>query len=99
MSLAVTMVNSSQGMSPSKAMFLMRPRGAVLRTVVPNSIPGNVRSSTYCAWPVTFRRPSLRGVDLPTMLVAMLDHFANGGLDARLRSFQYSARLRGAYFT
>src|SRR5258708_6391977 len=70
MSLAVTIVNSSQGMSPAKEIFLMRPRGTELRTVTPCSIPGKLRSSTYSAWPVTFFRPSLRGIGLPTRVIS-----------------------------
>ena len=46
-------------------MRLIRPRGAALRTVAPKSIPGKVRSSTYCARPVTLDRPSRRGIDSP----------------------------------
>src|SRR3954462_3240440 len=30
-------------------------------------MPGSVRSSTYCAPPVTLSRPSLRGTETPTM--------------------------------
>src|SRR6202162_2373042 len=42
------------------------PRGIVERTVVPWSIPGNDRSSTYRAAPVTLAAPSLRGTLFPT---------------------------------
>src|SRR5437762_10276101 len=66
MSLAVTITNSSQGILSAKEMFLIRPRGIGLRTVEPYNIPGKLRSSIYKASPVTFLRPSLREIDLPT---------------------------------
>src|SRR4029077_12929036 len=52
-------------------MTRIRPRAAGLRTVTLWSIPGNLRSSTYFARPVTFSRPSLRGTDFPMTRVAI----------------------------
>src|SRR5947209_4493741 len=65
MSLAVTIVNSCQGMPGRNSMLLMRPLAAVERTVAPYSISGNERSSTLVSRPVTFSRPSLRGTEVP----------------------------------
>src|ERR1700687_726984 len=65
MSFAVAIVNSFQGMSPSNEILLIRPRGNGLRTVAPCNMSGKLRSSTYSAAPVTFLRPSFRGMDLP----------------------------------
>src|SRR6185295_634766 len=64
--------------------------GDQLRTVVPNSMPGIVRSSTYLACPVTFRRPSLRGRDRPMAdirrgLCHGPRHFTSDSLQSRLR--------------
>src|ERR1051326_1554689 len=69
MSLAVTIVNSSQARLPSNEIDLMRPRAIELRTVTPCSMPSNFKSSTYKAAPVTFFRPSLRGMGLPTDVI------------------------------
>src|SRR5260370_5251255 len=66
-SCAVTTVNSCQGRPPVNWMFRIRPRATGLRTVTPYSIPGNVRSSTYLASPVTLSRASLRRTGLPTV--------------------------------
>src|SRR5580692_8779739 len=49
----------------------IRPRATGLRTVTPKIMPGNFRSSTYFARPVTFSRPSLRGTDFPITRVAI----------------------------
>src|ERR1041385_1656077 len=65
------------GPSPARAMAcgcsneidLMRPRGTELRTVTPCSTPSNFKSSTYKAAPVTFLRPSLREMGLPTRVI------------------------------
>src|SRR5258708_6860470 len=67
MSAAETMVNCDQSMAGSNAMDAMRPRAMVERTVAPYHMPGRVMSSTYCARPVTFARPSLRMGEEPTM--------------------------------
>src|SRR5713101_3964286 len=71
MSFAATMVNSSQSRPPPNVILRILPRGHVLRTVTPCSIPGNRRSSTYRARPVTFSRPSLRGTDRPMQAPSM----------------------------
>src|ERR1700734_2430451 len=49
----------------------IRPRATELRTVAPKIMPGNFKSSTYFARPVTFSRPSLRGTDFPITRVAI----------------------------
>src|SRR5579864_3482491 len=64
---AETITNSSHEMPGPKVIFLIRPRGIWLRTVAPKSMLGRTMSSTYCDFPVTLSRPSLRGTDLPTM--------------------------------
>src|SRR3974390_2408794 len=67
MSFAETMTNSSHGIAGSNVIFLIFPRGMLLRTVAPYNIPGMEMSSMYCARPVTLSRPSLRGTDIPTI--------------------------------
>src|SRR5271165_5904989 len=67
MSFADTMTNSFHAMPGPNAIFRMRPRGIWLRTVAPKSMLGKTMSSTYCDFPVTLSRPSLRGTDWPTM--------------------------------
>src|SRR5215204_371722 len=42
-------------------------------------MPGSERSSTYCAAPVTFARPSLRGTGLPMFLSVVMDCFPEAG--------------------
>src|SRR4029079_11500393 len=101
MSSAVTTVNSSQGTPGWKSTPRIVPRGEELRTVVPNSMPGIVRSSTYLACPVTFRRPSLRGRDRPMAdirrgLCHGPRHFTSDSLQSRLRHARDTDRRAGA---
>ncbi len=56
------------------------PREIVGRTVAPWSIPGNERSSTYRAAPVTLATPSLRGTFLPTAAVVQMAGYLTAGL-------------------
>src|SRR5262249_415581 len=67
MSLAVTIMNSPHGMPLPKSMPRIRPRAIGERTVALSSIPGKLRSSTYCARPVTLSNPSLRRIGWPTI--------------------------------
>src|SRR6185436_5225659 len=80
-------------------MDLIRPRGTELRTVTPCSIPSNFKSSTYSAAPVTFFRPSLRGIDLPTRVMEVasyLDrHMRYSGYFARMHSLRVAGDARG----
>src|SRR5579863_10636865 len=65
MSFAVTTTNSSQLIPGPKLIFLILPRGMLLRTVAPYSMFGSEMSSMYRARPVTLSRPSFRGADTP----------------------------------
>src|SRR5579872_3875999 len=67
MSLADTITSSSQATPGPNVIFRICPRGIWLRTVAPKNIFGKTISSTYCDFPVTLSRPSLRGTDLPMM--------------------------------
>ena len=64
----------------------MRPRATVERTVVPWSMPGRWRSSTYRAVPRSLGRASLRGTLVPMGAVesAFAEKVVMGNLDQRI---------------